>query len=105
MPDPNSNFQLYDRVINVRESYTVPLGSRGTIIAMHKSETNNQDSGVFDVVFDEEFPGGLSLNCSSNKGYRLPKSALINKSYGQRDYELKTGKKGSQLFKHNMTKL
>ncbi|KAI4465247.1 3' exoribonuclease [Holotrichia oblita] len=92
VPDANSKFQLYDRVVNVRESYTVPLGLRGTVIAVHKSEGDSNDDVLYDIVFDEEFPGGLSLNCCVNRGYRLPKSALINKSYGQRDYEFKAGK-------------
>ncbi|KAK9681238.1 Xrn1 helical domain [Popillia japonica] len=94
VPDANSKFQLYDRVVNVRESYTVPLGLRGTVIAVHKSEGESSDDMLYDIVFDEEFPGGLSLNCCANRGYRLPKSALINKSYGQRDYEFKAGKTG-----------
>ncbi|GJQ70278.1 putative 5'-3' exoribonuclease [Trypoxylus dichotomus] len=95
-PDPNSKFQLYDRVVNVRESYTVPLGLRGTVIAIHFSE-GDKDDNYYDVVFDDVFPGGLSLNCSAQKGYRLPKTALINKSYGQREYELKAGKSGELM--------
>lgn len=65
------------------------------MIAVHKSEGESSDDMLYDIVFDEEFPGGLSLNCCANRGYRLPKSALINKSYGQRDYEFKAGKTGN----------
>ena len=36
---------------------------------------------LYDVVFDEAFTGGLTLNCSPGKGYRLPGAALINISY------------------------
>ena len=31
MPDELSRFELFDRVVNVREGYSVPLGLRGTI--------------------------------------------------------------------------
>lgn len=31
MPDPDSNFQLFDRVVNVRQGFSVPLGLKGTI--------------------------------------------------------------------------
>ncbi|CAL4091513.1 unnamed protein product, partial [Meganyctiphanes norvegica] len=31
-PDKSVNFMLFDRVINVREGFSVPLGARGTII-------------------------------------------------------------------------
>ena len=31
-PDPSANHRLFDRIVNVRDSYTVPLGYKGTII-------------------------------------------------------------------------
>lgn len=39
---------------------------------------------LYEVVFDEEFLGGLALRCSGNKAYRLPPNCLINITYGQR---------------------
>ena len=39
---------------------------------------------LYEIVFDEEFLGGLSLRCSSNRAYRLPPSCLLNLSYGKR---------------------
>ena len=94
MPDPGTKFEMYDRVVNVRENYTVPLGLRGTIIAIHQSPDNISEENMYDVVFDEPFLGGLSLNCSENRGYRLPTCALINKSHGLRELKLRTGKVG-----------
>lgn len=93
MPDPSATFQLYDRIVNVREGYTVPLGLKGTIIGIHKPNSSKESETLYDVLFDHEFPGGLALNCSANRGYRMPRPALINISYGQRVYEQrKTGK-------------
>ena len=31
MPDPDSTFRLFDRVVNVRQGFSVPLGLKGTI--------------------------------------------------------------------------
>lgn len=34
VPDPDAQYRLFDRVVNIRESFTVPLGVRGTIIGI-----------------------------------------------------------------------
>jgi len=47
--------------VNVRDGYTVPLGYRGTIIGVHNGAENAKKEIMFDVLFDEEFLGGLSL--------------------------------------------
>ncbi|XP_071370052.1 5'-3' exoribonuclease 1-like, partial [Centroberyx affinis] len=39
---------------------------------------------LYEVVFDEEFAGGLTIRCTTGRGYRLPPSALINLSHGTR---------------------
>uniref|UniRef100_A0A7N8YBU5 5'-3' exoribonuclease 1 n=1 Tax=Mastacembelus armatus TaxID=205130 RepID=A0A7N8YBU5_9TELE len=39
---------------------------------------------LYEVLFDEEFAGGLNIRCTSPRGYRLPPCALINLSYGGR---------------------
>ena len=38
----------------------------------------------YEVLFDEEFLGGLSLRCSPNRAYCLPPSCVLNLSYGAR---------------------
>lgn len=38
VPDPDAQYRLFDRVVNVRESFTVPLGVRGTIIGIKGGE-------------------------------------------------------------------
>lgn len=38
VPDLDAEYHLFDRVVNVRESFTVPLGLRGTIIGIKGGE-------------------------------------------------------------------
>merc|ERR1719270_3317375 len=77
--EPGTVFSLFDRVVNVREGFSVPLGLRGTIIRVQKGA--KQEDNLYDVLFDEPFAGGLALRCSPGRGYRLPGSALINLSF------------------------
>ncbi|XP_018411120.1 PREDICTED: 5'-3' exoribonuclease 1 [Nanorana parkeri] len=82
VPDRDAEFLLFDRVVNVRESFSVPVGLRGTVIGIQGAE---RDADVLlEVLFDEEFPGGLTIRCSQSRGYRMPPSALINLSHGVR---------------------
>lgn len=82
VPDPDSEYHLFDRVVNVRESFSVPLGLRGTIIGIKGADREAEI--LYEVIFDEEFAGGLTIRCSPGRGYRLPPSALINLSHGSR---------------------
>lgn len=77
--EPGTTFSLFDRVINIREGFSVPLGLRGTLIRVQKGA--KQEDNLYDVLFDEPFAGGLTLRCSPGRGYRLPGSALINLSF------------------------
>ncbi|KAK2895723.1 5'-3' exoribonuclease 1 isoform X2 [Channa argus] len=82
VPDPDAEYRLFDRVVNTRESFTVPLGLRGTVIGIKGAE--REAEVLYEVLFDEEFAGGLNIRCSSPRGYRLPPCALINLSHGTR---------------------
>ncbi|XP_008277072.1 5'-3' exoribonuclease 1 [Stegastes partitus] len=82
VPDPDAEYRLFDRVVNIRESFTVPLGLRGTIIGIKGAE--REAEVLYEVLFDEEFAGGLTIRCASPRGYRLPPCALINLSHGSR---------------------
>jgi hypothetical protein len=53
----------------------------------------NEAELMYDVVFDKPFPGGLLLNCSANRGYRLSQPAILNISHGQRVEQVKTSSK------------
>uniref|UniRef100_A0A669DKD4 5'-3' exoribonuclease 1 n=1 Tax=Oreochromis niloticus TaxID=8128 RepID=A0A669DKD4_ORENI len=95
VPDPDAEYRLFDRVINIRESFTVPLGLRGTIIGIKGAE--REAEVLYEVLFDEEFAGGLNIRCTSSRCYRLPPCALINLSHGARvDY---TGHKLTAIVK------
>ncbi|XP_070775149.1 5'-3' exoribonuclease 1 isoform X1 [Enoplosus armatus] len=82
VPDPDAEYRLFDRVVNIRESFTVPLGLRGTVIGIKGAE--REAEVLYEVLFDEEFAGGLNIRCTSPRGYRLPPCALINLSHGAR---------------------
>lgn len=82
VPDPDAEYRLFDRVVNIRESFTVPLGLRGTVIGIQGAE--REAEVLYEVLFDEEFAGGLNIRCTSPRGYRLPPCALINISHGAR---------------------
>ncbi|XP_049332694.1 5'-3' exoribonuclease 1 isoform X2 [Astyanax mexicanus] len=82
VPDPDADYHLFDRVVNVRENFSVPLGLRGTVIGIKGADRDAEV--LFEVLFDEEFAGGLTLRCSPGRGYRLPPCALINLSHGSR---------------------
>ncbi|XP_061099695.1 5'-3' exoribonuclease 1 isoform X2 [Conger conger] len=82
VPDPDAEYRLFDRVVNVRESFTVPLGLRGTIVGIKGAD--REAEVLYEVVFDEEFAGGLTIRSSPGRGYRLPPSALINLTHGSR---------------------
>jgi hypothetical protein len=82
LPDPSATFELYDRVVNVRDGISVPLGLKGVIIGKHVDEENEVNT-VYDVLFDEEFPGGVALRCSPGRGYKMSAANLINISFGR----------------------
>nr|XP_018671298.1 5'-3' exoribonuclease 1 isoform X4 [Ciona intestinalis] len=84
-PDKQAKHHELDRVVNVREGHTVPLGLRGTIIGIHTRGSSEQGV-VFDVMFDDEFMGGLTLGgrCPPRRGYSLPIYSVINLTHGER---------------------
>ena len=82
LPDPAATFELYDRVVNVRDGISVPLGMKGVVTGKHVDEENEVNT-VFDVLFDEEFPGGVALRCSPGRGYKMSAANLINISFGR----------------------
>lgn len=98
-PDPKTKTQILDRVVNVRHGFTVPFGFKGTVTAIRNSSTNLERDTMYEVVFDKPFRDGMTLNCSDNRGYMLPKTAFINISYGKRLMEEKIGKPDELMAK------
>ncbi|XP_063418054.1 5'-3' exoribonuclease 1-like isoform X2 [Mytilus trossulus] len=100
VPDQTVTFMLFDRVVSVRQGYTVPFGLRGTIVGIHKAE--KEADTMFEVVFDEAFIGGIIIRCTGNKGYRVPKTAVVNISHGDRKYHGNTNRqKAAENFNKN----
>jgi 5'-3' exoribonuclease 1 len=65
--------ELGDRIVSCRSDSGVPLGLKGTIVAVHQSK-------FAEIVFDSEFISANSLNnkISHLRGQTLPFSAFIN---------------------------
>ncbi|KRZ07649.1 5'-3' exoribonuclease 1 [Trichinella zimbabwensis] len=80
--DPETDFQLFDRVINVRPGYCVPYGMAGTVINLPGGESHPK--GNLEVLFDRPFVGAMSIRGSKPSAFRLPSFALVNFTYSQR---------------------
>ncbi|CAH1774576.1 unnamed protein product [Owenia fusiformis] len=81
-PDSSATYEVFDRVVNIRDGFSVPMGLRGTVVAIQSAE-KEQDI-IYEVVFDAPFMGGLTIRCSASKAYRMPGTSLINLSHGVR---------------------
>ncbi|XP_034935611.1 5'-3' exoribonuclease 1 isoform X2 [Chelonus insularis] len=81
-PDPQAQYQLFDRIINVREDSCVPLGYKGTIVGIHGV---NGAEKSYDMLFDKPFVGNISFNNSSDcRRLKLLEAEFINISHGLR---------------------
>lgn len=77
--------RLGDRVVNRLAEGGVPFGLRGTVVgiyppaALDTATADMGDSGVVEVVFDEGFIGGSTLNgrCSEGRGKAVPANTLF----------------------------
>lgn len=103
LPDPSVNVELFDRIISIRENHIVPFGLKGTIIGISRPSSDSSEN-MYDVLFDEKFEGGMQLNCSMGRGYRLPLNAFINISYGERSYYPPLKKRGNKTNQNRTPK-
>ncbi|CAG8484022.1 3337_t:CDS:10 [Funneliformis caledonium] len=73
----NQNFNLGDRVVFVKDTGSVPIASKGTIVGIEKTN--------IDVVFDTTFMSGSTLSdrCSNYRGMTVPSNSLLNLSRPQ----------------------
>lgn len=71
----NDRPELGDRIVNLCAD-GIPFGARGTVVAVHESSTT---AGCVEVVMDEEFIGGTSLQgaCSNFRGKLCVWSSLL----------------------------
>lgn len=87
-PDLSTVSDLYDRVVNVRQGFCVPVGMRGTIIGIKNGQ--KMMDVVYEVLFDKPFSGGLTVRSveeSAGRLYHVPSWAIINLSHGHRQQQ------------------
>ena len=72
-------FALGDRVVCINDSLPVPIGAEGNVISVFNSETHD-----IDVVFDQPFQGGSSLDgrCTLGKGLRMAPKMVVKRMEG-----------------------
>ena len=58
-PDPKAQHRLFDRIICVRESFSVPVGYKGTIVGIQKGDT--VQSNMYEALFDTPFTGTVDV--------------------------------------------
>ncbi|ETS76838.1 hypothetical protein PFICI_10712 [Pestalotiopsis fici W106-1] len=77
----NQQFTLGDRVVYVQDSGKVPIGLKGTVVGI----SNIGSTPMLDVLFDQTFMGGSSLNerCSAFRGGVVPANSVLNTTYPQ----------------------
>ena len=85
MPDESTQSRMFDRVVNVRDGFCVPVGLRGTIIGLPSKQSTTSRDAMFDVLFDEAFLGAHQVMPGTwFSAYRVPVTSLINLTHGYR---------------------
>lgn len=54
-------------------------------LGITNSKSNDDTEIVYSVVFDKEFPGGISCGGSGKRGYKLCRMSFINLSHAIRN--------------------
>lgn len=90
-PDPTATFELFDRVVIVRDDYLVPLGMRGTIASILptsdpnpvRQENINVVEYIYDVLFDEPFDAGVTVpDVAEKRFFKVRPTVLMNLTHG-----------------------
>lgn len=58
-PDAKAQHRLLDRIVCVRDSFTVPLGYKGTIVGIQKGD--NVLLNMYEILFDKPFAGEFNM--------------------------------------------
>lgn len=91
VPDQSATFELFDRVVIVRDQYSVPLGTRGTIISILprtdpnpiRQENIHAVDYIYEILFDKPFELGTSIpDVAENRIFKVRKSVLMNITHG-----------------------
>ncbi|CAG9784859.1 unnamed protein product [Diatraea saccharalis] len=92
-PDPKADFKMYDRVVCVSRSITVPIGATGTVTAVYQPPAPNtvrlsdklNAEPSYQVMFDEPFPGAMTEDLFEEpRFYRMLPTNMLNISYGRK---------------------
>lgn len=92
-PDPGTTFRLFDRVIVATRNLSVPIGSKGTIVSIFfetdenplKYENKNVTTYLYEVMFDDEVPGGDSYfgDIGRSRVQTVGEQSILNITYGR----------------------
>lgn len=92
IPDPTAKYQLFDRIIIVRNGYAVPIGAKGTIISInattkqrHTDVTENNLHSM-DILMDKPYkrPSTSICDFKETRIFHVRTTApLINISHGK----------------------
>ncbi|RVE42243.1 hypothetical protein evm_013102 [Chilo suppressalis] len=92
-PDPRADFKMYDRIVCVSRSITVPLAATGTVTAVYLPPPPNtvrlsdrlNVEPSYQVMFDEPFPGAMTEDLFDEpRFYRMLPTNMLNISYGRK---------------------
>ncbi|XP_075158427.1 5'-3' exoribonuclease pacman [Haematobia irritans] len=83
---PKRSIQLFDRVVVVKTTYMVPLGSKGTVIGVYpvsdpnpvRLECVKAVDNFYEVLFDKNLPNGNDVHgIAAQRVYKVPESSVL----------------------------
>ncbi|XP_037036647.1 5'-3' exoribonuclease 1 isoform X2 [Bradysia coprophila] len=96
-PEANHNFRVLDRVVVVSETFSVPLGYKGTITAVHtitdpnpvRLESVRKTDVLYEVLFDRPFDEGNTVeNVAEKRFFNVPPMHLLNITHGLKAHNI-----------------
>ncbi|XP_013116160.2 5'-3' exoribonuclease 1 [Stomoxys calcitrans] len=83
---PKRSIKLFDRVVVVKTTYMVPLGSKGTVIGVYpvsdpnpvRLECVRAVENFYEVLFDKTLPNGNDVHgIAEQRVYKVPESSVL----------------------------
>lgn len=92
IPDPTATYQLFDRVIIVRNGYPVSIGAKGTIIAINstkqfQADVTERNLTSMDILMDKPFKRTTTSVCDFKETrvfHVRTTTMLMNITHGKR---------------------
>lgn len=94
MPDSKSNTHMFDRIVVAKNSDKFPVGTKGTVIAIHevkdlnpvRKDCINKVDLYCDILFDQELADAQGAHgMFKNRVGKMAVNTLINITYGQEE--------------------